>query len=784
MLRVCIRVAVILSMVCAGSAYADDSGLVGGQRAAAQPSPVVSYDGHKVVMVDVESQADLDLLMSITPDAWTDYPGVYPFPVRIPPDRMSALEASGLRYEVLIDDLGPASRRHLEPTVSRSDWDHYMDLDEIVSYINAMETNYPTLCEVYSIGTSLQSRDIWVLHISGTPSGSKPAVFYHSLIHCREWITAPVVLYLANYLVSNYGSDPDVTELVDGVDIYLAPCVNPDGYVYTWTTARYWRKNRRNNGDGSYGVDLNRNWGYEWGYDNYGSSPYTSDETYRGPSAFSEPETQVLSSFISSDPNILAYMDYHSFSQLILWPWGYDCLGGPDEPDATIFDNLGTTMHNDIQGVHGKIYDAGPICETIYAANGGSVDWAYGAEGRKGFTIELRPSTGGLEGFSPPASEILPTCEENLPALLHLTEWAHDQVGTTISFPNGLPDALTPGTAEAFDVEVVPLYQNVVANSPTLYYRYDGGTYQTAPLVHQSGNLYTATLPAANCSDTPEYYFSAEGDVSGVVYSPADAPTSVYSTAVGEFSVIFDDNFETDTGWTTENLGATSGDWERGTPVSSPTWDYDPESDSDGSGQCYVTENYAGNSDVDGGAVRLVSPIIDMSGGGATISYDYFLYLTNTTGAVDMLLVEIDSNGGLGPWTEIARHTTNGGLNWRSHTITQDDLDTAGVTMNSTMRLRFTANDADPQSVVEAGLDAFMVASFSCADPYDAGDLNCDGAVNNFDIDPFVLVITSTPPSYPEYYAAYPACNHMLADCNADGTVNNFDIDAFVGLLN
>ena len=355
----------------------------------------------------------------------------------------------------------------------------------------------------------------------------------------------------------------------------------------------------------------------------------------------------------------------------------------------------------------------------------------------------------------------------------------------TINFPNGLPENLMPGSPTTFTVEILDGEENYVPGSGMLYYRYDGGTYLSAPLVHDTGDYYDATLPAASCTDTPEFYISAQGDGSTTVTSPAGAPGTVYTAGVGEFIVVLDDNFETDTGWTAENLGASSGDWERGTPVSSPTWDYDPESDSDGSGQCYVTENYAGNSDVDGGAVRLISPIMDMSGGGVTISYDYFLRLTDTAGGVDMLLVEIDSNGGAGPWTEIARHDTDGGLSWRSHTITQADLNTAGVTMSATMQMRFTTNDADPQSVNESGLDAFLVSSFNCTEQeYDLGDLNCDGVVNNFDIDPFVLVITSTPPSYPEYYAAYPECDHMLADCNADGSVNNFDIDPFVDLLN
>jgi len=121
----------------------------------------------------------------------------------------------------------------------------------------------------------------------------------------------------------------------------------------------------------------------------------------------------------------------------------------------------------------------------------------------------------------------------------------------------------------------------------------------------------------------------------------------------------------------TQNLG---GNRLRGVPVNDPSWDYDPASDSDGSGQCYLTQNEMGNTDVDNGAVQLISPTLDLSGGDVTISYDYYLYLTNTDGS-DRLLVEIDGNDGAGPWVEIARHDTNGGLSWRSHVIEQADLD-------------------------------------------------------------------------------------------------------------
>ena len=180
-----------------------------------------------------------------------------------------------------------------------------------------------------------------------------------------------------------------------------------------------------------------------------------------------------------------------------------------------------------------------------------------------------------------------------------------------------------------------------------------------------------------------------------------------------ELTVVFQDDFETDQGWIAENLGATSGDWERGVPVNDPNWPYDPISDSDGSGQCYLTENQLGNTDVDDGAVRLTSPFFNTSVGNVTISYDYYLNLTDPAGGVDRLLVEIDTSA-VGSWIEIARHDTGGGLGWRQHVIDQAALDALGVTLSRITRLRITATDAEPQSIYASGVDAVLVTVFDC----------------------------------------------------------------------
>jgi hypothetical protein len=241
-------------------------------------------------------------------------------------------------------------------------------------------------------------------------------------------------------------------------------------------------------------------------------------------------------------------------------------------------------------------------------------------------------------------------------------------------------------------------------------------------------------------------------------------------------SVAISDNFETNQGWTAVNLGATSGDWQRGIPVNDPGWQYDPISDSDGSGQCYVTQNQVGNTDVDDGAVRLSSPIIDMSGmsGGALyIEYDYYLYLTDPS--TDRLLVEINNNGGSGSWIEIARHDTNGGTTWRHHVISDSDLAAAGVTLTANMQLRFTANDSNPQSINESGLDAFVVTAFGCLSPCPpaTGDMNEDLVVNGLDIKVFTDAILGTPT--PGQICA--------GDFDGSGDLGTSDISGFVTAL-
>jgi aminopeptidase YwaD len=295
-------------------------------------------------------------------------------------------------------------------------------------------------------------------------------------------------------------------------------------------------------------------------------------------------------------------------------------------------------------------------------------------------------------------------------------------------YPNGVPSFILADQPTSLDVTLAP--ENGAQADPgtaLLHYSIDGDPYEADALTQLFGNNYLANLPAVACGQVLEYYLSVN-DLSGNTYYDPDPASPRMPIVATEIDSALDDNFETDLGWTTEILGASSGQWQRGVPVNDPGWDYDPATDADGSGQCFLTQNQTGNTDVDDGAVRLISPVFALSENG-TIAYDYYLYLNNTAGGVDRLLVEINSDGGVGSWTEIARHDQNGGLNWYHVEIDGLTLSGLGVPLTSTMMLRFTANDGDPQSIVEAGVDAVHIHNFSC-ESFVCGDVDGNSEVN------------------------------------------------------
>jgi carboxypeptidase T len=273
----------------------------------------------------------------------------------------------------------------------------------------------PEIVERHEIGRSVENRPLWALRI-GERRGNADKVAVLGCHHAREWISVEVPYLLAEHLVDNASTEPVRSWLQRG-EVWVAPMVNPDGHEHTRTQNRLWRKNRRRNPDGSIGVDPNRNYGYMWGVLNVNTSSHVpSDDTYVGPRAFSEPETRAVRNLVAREL-FGGVLTYHSYSQLILYPWGYTSRPVEDETDLGTMRGLTQDMQRLIQGVHGRTYTAQQASE-LYPTAGDTTDWVYGEYDVPSFTVELRPATALEGGFILPADQIEPCWEENRPAAL------------------------------------------------------------------------------------------------------------------------------------------------------------------------------------------------------------------------------------------------------------------------------------------------------------------------------------------------------------------------------
>jgi carboxypeptidase T len=344
------------------------------------------------------------------------------------------LKSAGLRFEILIDDWNkyyasiskenkPAEEAALKKSrelfgVSEFEYGsmggHYT-LQEVQNKLDSIHLQYPSLTtQKFQIGTSVENRAIYAIKISDNPdqNESEPEVLYTGLTHAREPEGMMTVMYFMYYLLNNYGTDPEVTYLVNNRQLYFVPVVNPDGYEYNRLTnpngGGMWRKNRRSPD----GVDLNRNYGYKWGYDNIGSSPDQYNETYRGTGAFSEPETQAIRDFCNAH-NFKTALNYHTYGNDLICPWGYN---DSPTPDSTSYNEYGFDM---VQYNH---YTFGSGTGTVgYVTNGDSDDWMYGEQTTKGKIFSFTPEVGSnADGFWASQSRIIPIAQENIYPNLYL----------------------------------------------------------------------------------------------------------------------------------------------------------------------------------------------------------------------------------------------------------------------------------------------------------------------------------------------------------------------------
>lgn len=281
----------------------------------------------------------------------------------------------------------------------------YYTYQEMLDILDSMAVKYPTLFKAKQpITTAYTTHDGNTLHwvkISDNPDmdEDEPEVLITALHHAREPNSLAQMIFYMWYLLENYATNEEVKYIVDNTEMYFIPCINPDGYLYNESTnpngGGFWRKNRRDNGDGTFGVDLNRNYPYEWAFDNSGSSPNGNSETYRGPSPGSEPETKMVMEFCDAHEFQIA-LNYHTFGNLLIYPWGFVDGATEDDDKFRGFAEAMTRENN---------YLAGYGSQTVgYTVNGDSDDWMYGEQTSKGKIFAMTPEVGPQ--FWPTQAEI------------------------------------------------------------------------------------------------------------------------------------------------------------------------------------------------------------------------------------------------------------------------------------------------------------------------------------------------------------------------------------------
>lgn len=743
-----------------------------------------SYDGYVWARIGVRSLRDLQVCEQLGQMASCRGGVGVEVDYIFSPEAFDALRQTDIPFIIVHHDVGRLLRDE-RTEIERRDslrgltfFENYRPLAEIHSYIQQLAADNPNLASTFTLGTSpgadgvqynLPGIRISSPDLPGNPRSARPQIFFNGCQHAREWVSPATVTYIADQLLEQYATNPRVRAVLDNVEFLIVPVVNPEGYVHSWTTDRLWRKNRRNNGDGTRGVDLNRNWGFQWGL-NSGSSAATNSETYRGTAAFSEVETQRLRDFITANTRIRAHIDYHSFSQLILSPWGYVAA---TPTDNSVFAELNPQMSSAIGGVALQTYRAGPAGATLYLASGIAPDWAFGSRGIWSWTIELRDA--GQFGFVLPPDQILPTGRENFAGMLVLGEYVAQPF--RFSFPDGLPASGQAGTPQTIRVNITDNNRGVIdpATARVLFRTSANSPFQSAAMTQTGPGQFTATLPAFSCSTNVTYYFEAGSTDGRLARYPSQAArglsTSLLTrTTTGSEVEVFFDSFETNRGWSYGVSGDTAprGIWQRCDPeptTAQPGDDFSPAGTVAAITDC--RGGAAGDGDVDAGVTTLLSPAIDARPPRGYAASEMFVryarwYSNDRGGApnADSMPVEISGDNGA-TWVQLESVTEN--LNaWSVKTFRISDF----VTPTAQLRLRFVARDLATGSVVEAGVDDVRVFALGC--PCFA-DFNSDGAVDFFDYLDFVGAFDTEAPG---------------ADFNADGAVDFFDYLDFVTAYN
>ena len=680
------------------------------------------------------------------------------------------LVQNGINFQVIQDDLTNYYLNRSQPNVDRdfplgSMLGNYTLL-EAMNQMDTLSMLYPSfVSEKDSIGTSFEGRTIWAFKLSDNPSidEDEPEVLFTGLTHAREPLSMMNLFYFANWICENYNSDITANYLLDNREMWFIPIINPDGYAYNESISPdgggMHRKNRRSNPPNSscnmgtqQGVDLNRNYGYNWGANNSGSSGNPCSAVYRGSSAFSEPETEAISNFILSREfsNVL---HYHSYSNFLIHSWGDGSF--PDEPDLTTLREIGKEM------TRYNGYLVGTGTETVgYGVNGDAVDWSYGTAGLISYTPEVGSFS---DNFWPSEDRVIPLCQDqvysnSIFALVAGSDYIiYDRI-----FNNSYPEI-----DDTISISLV--IQNRGLNNSN-----GSVTLGITPLNSFSSlsvdNITIATLPARS-SDTTDILLSVSSEIEngtkgGLIISLHDSSSfnrlDTVSIIFGDHEEIFYDGAENGMiEWSEDDNWGTIFDASEG--LSS------------------ITDSPVGNYIGDWGTSKTqLSRIINFSGifypfitfdakWDIEQSYDFVQFQASTDGVNWTHLSGNYTSIGSGSGVQTTGEPMYDGLqeDWINETI-----DLSFYTNKPQVWFRFTLKSDG--AVEEDGFyfDNFYIHGYS---RFIKGDINQDNSINIYDLIMLIefIILGNTLPDQ-----IFP-----LADINFDNIINSDDIVSLIYLI-
>lgn len=337
-----------------------------------------------------------------------------------PTDTLDSLRLQG--YEVTAQ-VAVADLRPFDFPAADAPYHNYQEMN---AALDQMVADFPGVAHKITLGKSLEGREIVGVRINphakdGTEPSGLPGIVIMGGHHAREHLSMEIPRMLAKHLLDSYGKDETIRDLMAARDIYFVPMINPDGAEFDIATGSYqhWRKNRRQNDKSNCsGVDLNRNYDYKWGQGGSSSSPCS--DVYMGAKPFSEPETQAVKRFVETHKNLKILLTLHTYSELILYPWGHSYDPIANATDRSTYETMARTM----AGWNGYTPQQS---SDLYITTGDTVDWAYGSQGLFAFTFELSPrDMWGGGGFYPGVEAIEQTFNANLRPALYLIDLAND----------------------------------------------------------------------------------------------------------------------------------------------------------------------------------------------------------------------------------------------------------------------------------------------------------------------------------------------------------------------